>query len=132
MPRLTKWLNYRICFPALFITLCAQGQNTDGLTLEKAYTLAEQNYPVIKQRDLVSQTAAINIDNLSKGWLPQFSVSGQATYQSDVTKVDFSVPGFSLEPLSKDQYKIAAEASQLIFDGGLIKQEKALQQLNAS
>jgi outer membrane protein TolC len=132
MSRLTKWLNFSFTVLILFIAILAQGQNPDRLTLEKAYALAEQNYPVIKQRGLVRQTAAINIDNLGKGWLPQFSVSGQATYQSDVTKVDFSAPGFSLEPLSKDQYKIFAEANQLIFDGGLIKEQKTIQQLNAS
>ncbi len=46
----------------------------------------QKNYPVIKQKDLIRQTAAINIENLQKGFLPQLTLSGQATYQSDVTK----------------------------------------------
>jgi outer membrane efflux protein len=33
--------------------------------------------------------------------------------------------------LSKDQYKIYAEANQLIYDGGVLKQQKKLQEANA-
>ena len=52
------------------------------LKLDSAYDLARRNYPLVKQKDLIRQTADISIDNLGKGFLPQFSVSGQATYQS--------------------------------------------------
>src|SRR5882724_1397512 len=105
-------------------------QEITGLTLTEANDLAQKNYPLIRQKDLVRQTADLNISNLSKGYLPQFSLSGQATYQSDVTKVNVSLPGFSIEPPAKDQYKIITEASQLIYDGGVIKQQKEYQQLN--
>jgi outer membrane protein TolC len=33
--------------------------------------------------------------------------------------------------LSKDQYKLVADVSQLVYDGGLVRQQKAAQQLNA-
>ena len=118
----------RLLLMLLTLPLLAQAQQT--LTLTKAYDLATQNYPLIKQRDLVSKTSSINIDNLSKGFLPQFSVSGQATYQSDVTQVDIPVPGISITPPSKDQYKIVADVNQLIYDGGAIKEQKNIQQLN--
>ena len=81
-------------------------QAQQKLSLTQAYQLAQQNYPLVKQRDLLKQTTGINIDNLSKGFLPQLSVSGQATYQSDVTQVTIPVPGISITPPSKDQYKI--------------------------
>ncbi|MGC4036500.1 MAG: TolC family protein [Chitinophagaceae bacterium] len=100
------------------------------LSLSQAYDMAQKNYPLIKQKDLVKQTADLNIDNLSKGYLPQLSVSGQATYQSDVTKVNVPIPGITIPSPSKDQYKIYAEASQLLYDGGTIKQQKVYQQLN--
>lgn len=100
------------------------------LTLTKAYDLARQNYPLIKQKDLVRQTADLNISNLSKGYLPQLLISGQATYQSDVTKVNVPLPGIDIPSPSKDQYKIYAEASQLIYDGSVIKHQKEYQELN--
>jgi outer membrane protein TolC len=93
--------------------------------------MAQKNYPAIKQKELVKQTALLTIENLQKIFLPQVAVGGQATYQSDVTKVSIPVTGFSIEPLSKDQYKLVADVSQLVYDGGLVRQQKAAQQLNA-
>lgn len=102
----------------------------ESLSLQKAYGLAEQNYPLIKQRDLVKQTTNLTIDNLSKGFLPQFSLSGQASYQSQVTEFDLAIPGFTFNGPSKDQYKLLADINQLIYDGGMIKQQKNIQRLN--
>lgn len=118
-------------FAALTLAGSLAAQPLERLTLEDALQFSRDNYPVIKQKDLVRQTAAISIDNLQKGFLPQLAFSGQATYQSEVTRVPISVPGFSIEPPSKDQYKLVADLSQLIYDGGLTREQKALQQLNA-
>ncbi|MFZ1313806.1 MAG: TolC family protein [Chitinophagaceae bacterium] len=107
-------------------------QSLQKITLTEAVELSQKNYPAVKQKDLVKQTAAISLENLQKGFLPQFSLSGQATYQSDVTKVPFSLPGLTIESPSKDQYKLVADVSQMIYDGGMTKEQKALQQLNAT
>jgi outer membrane protein TolC len=102
----------------------------ESLGLQKAYDLAQQNYPLVKQRELVKQTADINIENLSKNFLPQFNLNGQATYQSDVTKINIVLPGVSFNPPDKDQYKLVADVNQLVYDGGIIKQQKNINQLN--
>jgi outer membrane protein TolC len=107
-------------------------QDDGPLNLKKAYELAEKNYPVTRQSRLIEQTASLSIDNLSKGFLPQITLSGQATYQSDVTKVPVNLPGINIEPPSKDQYKVLADLNQLIYDGGAIKQQKVVQQLSAN
>lgn len=112
-----------------FVSIAQQGQSLP-LSLQKAYDLAQQNYPLIKQRQLLKQTADINIDNLSKGFLPQLSFSGQATYQSDVTTVKIPIPGVNVTPLSKDQYKVLLDVNQLMYDGGIIHEQKNVQQLN--
>lgn len=106
-------------------------QPLQRFSLSEAYDLSQKNYPAVKQKDLVKQTVSISIENLQKGFLPQFSISGQATYQSDVTKLPVSLPGFAIDPPAKDQYRLVAEVSQLVYDGGLTKEQKALQQLNA-
>lgn len=102
-----------------------------SFSLEKINDLAKQNYPLIKQQELVKKTKDISVENLQKSFLPQFSFSGQATYQSAVTKVDIPLPGVKIDPLNKDQYKLLADVNQLIYDGGVIKQQKEIQQLNA-
>jgi outer membrane protein TolC len=110
----------------LLTGLAARAQHT-VYTLEKCYALARQNYPLIKKHNLIARTSNYSIENAGKGWLPQFSLSGQATYQSqtvDFQKVIGGGPGLLIPPLSKDQYKIQAEVDQSIFDGGRIKNDK--------
>lgn len=127
---MVKKLKYIIL--VLFLPIIAAGQGLNKLDLQQAYELSQKNYPVVKQKDLIRQTADINIENLQKGFLPQFTVSGQATYQSDVTSVPVSLPGITIESASKDQYKLLADVSQLIYDGGVTKEQKVYQQLNAT
>lgn len=116
----------------LFVLLLWSGNLfAQSYTLDKVNELARQNYPLIKQQDLVNKTRDINVENLQKNFLPQFSLNGQATYQSEVTEVKVPVPGVNIEPLNKDQYKVLADINQLVYDGGMIKQQKQLQQLNA-
>ncbi len=110
----------------LLMTASAQ----EPLSLQKAYELARQNYPLVRQRELIWQTRDWSVDNLSKGFLPQLSLNGQATYQSEVTQIKIPIPGVTVDPLNKDQYKLLADISQLIYDGGMIKQQKAIQQFN--
>jgi outer membrane protein TolC len=127
---MVKYIKYVII--ALCIAGKATGQDVQNLTLEQAYVLSEKNYPVTRQSRLIDQTAAISIDNLNKGYLPQLSLSGQATYQSEVTEVPIKIPGFDIESPSKDQYKLLADVNQVVFDGGTIKEQKVLSQLNAN
>src|SRR5690606_21872125 len=77
-----------------------------SLTIEECYTLAEQNYPLVRQRDLIEKSKGYSIENVLSGNLPQIAINGQATYQSDVTAVPVRIPGQEIEPLSKDQYKL--------------------------
>lgn len=101
-----------------------------SLTLQQAYDLAQQNYPLIKQRELIKLTSEYSVDNLGKGFFPQINLLGQATYQSAVTQVKLPAPGIFIEPLSKDQYRIIGDLNQLIYDGGAIKQQKNIQELS--
>ncbi len=97
------------------------------LTLEACYQLATQNYPEIKQHDLIKKTADYSIENLQKGYLPQFNINGQASYQSAVTTLPIKIPGTNIPTLSKDQYKLYGELDQTLYDGGEIKHNKNLQ-----
>lgn len=115
-----------------FVGFLAKAQSLEQLSIEECYHLARQNYPLVKQAELISKTAEYSIENASKGYLPQFNVSGQATYQSEVTKIPIQIPGGNISELSKDQYRLAIEGSQLLFDGGGIAQQKQAIQINAA
>lgn len=103
----------------------------ETLTLEETYALAKQNYPLIKRHDLIAKTKQYNIENTSKGWLPQINVIGQATYQNEVTQLPISLPNMTIEPLSKDQYKVFADVQQTIYDGGMIANQKKMAEINS-
>ncbi|HYM95644.1 MAG TPA: TolC family protein [Chitinophagaceae bacterium] len=120
----------RITVLFFLLPLVVFGQNNSTLSLQQAYDLAQKNYPLIKQRELMKKTMGFTIDNLNKGYLPQFSLGGQATYQSEVTDINIPIPGFKFNPPSKDQYKILADLNQTIYDGGMIRQQKNIQRLN--
>ncbi|MEQ9414688.1 MAG: TolC family protein, partial [Cyclobacteriaceae bacterium] len=107
----------------------AQAQNP--LTIEMCHELARNNYPLIQQKQLIEQSTEFSIANIRSGQLPQISINAQATYQSDVTQVPIAAPGFDIEPLSKDQYKIYGEVSQSLYDGGMVKGQKSLTETKA-
>jgi len=135
MNKLTIWL--RRIFPVILIIILTmslsfklRAQQTETLSIEEVYQMARKNYPLIKQRDLIAKTKDYSVSNAAKGYLPVFSVNGQATYQSTVTNFPFQVPGIKIPQFSKDQYKFYAEADQVIYDGGVITNQKRTAEAN--
>ena len=116
----------------LHLALSLSGLLAQSLSIDQCYELARKNYPLIKQKELLVRSMEFTIANAQSGYLPQVSIYGQATYQSDVTRLP-TVPGVAVplvEPLSKDQYKIYGELNQTIFDGGVIKNQSTIQSAN--
>lgn len=132
MEQLTKWLNILVKSLLIIILASLQDIKAQTLSLEEVYRKSVENYPLTKQKDLIRQTEELNIENIGKGYWPQILINGQASYQSDVTSIKIPLPGVEIDPLSKDQYRISADLSQLIYDGGLIRQQQSLQQINAT
>ena len=100
------------------------------VTLERVQDLVRKNYPALKQKDLLKRSAELNVSNLNKNYLPQVMVNGQASYQSAVTSFDLNIPGVKFDIIPNDQYKIAADINQLLYDGGETKQQVALAELS--
>ena len=132
---LTKWLNRMVKIfsltAILFFSQQTIAQSITQLTLDSAYAYARENYPLLKQKDLINRSAFLTIDNIKTSFLPQVTLSGQATYQSEVTSIPISLPGFETPLLARDQYKLLADINQLLYDGGLAKTQKEIQQVNS-
>lgn len=111
----------------MMLPLLSQAQ-----TLEECQRAAEQNYPMIKQYELIEKTTELTVANIQKGWLPQISASAQATYQSDVAawpdqmKPMMAGMGLDMKGLKKDQYRVGIDIQQTIYDGGAISNQKAI------
>lgn len=106
-------------------------QTPSTISLGQCYQLAKQNYPLINQYELVSKSASYAMENASKAWMPQVSVNAQATYQSEVTEIPIKLPGLQIPAMSKDQYKVYAEVTQTVYDGGAVKSQKDIITANA-
>ena len=127
---MTKTHNKMKILKYLFLFLFFSG-NAQTLTLEECYDLAKQNYPLIKRHDLITKTKEYNLQNAVKGWFPQIQIVGQATYQNDVIQFPIQLPNMTIDPLSKDQYKVYADVQQNIYDGGVIANQKKMATINS-
>lgn len=119
-------------FILMLLPILAQAQT---VTLDECQRLAQENYPLIKQYDLIRQTTDYTVSNISKGWLPQISAMAQATYQSDVMTLPdplqkmLGQQGYDVKGLRKDQYRIGIDINQTVYDGGLISGQRNVARL---
>lgn len=94
------------------------------ITLEECQRKTQDNYPLIRQYGLVEKTKEYNLENMARGYLPQFALSAKASYQSEVTELPIKIPGVEIKGLPKDQYQVMLELQQKIWDGGGIRVQK--------
>ncbi|MHB1148261.1 MAG: TolC family protein [Lutibacter sp.] len=105
-------------FILMFIAINSFAQ--EKLSLEQCYGLAEGNYPIAKQKTLLTTQNELDLEVIKTGKLPKIDFQAQATSQSDVIHFPFSLPGATISPPNKDQYQATVSVNQLIYDGGLI------------
>ena len=113
---------------AVILTLFLAAASTSwSITLEECYRMVRDNYPLVKQYELNEAMSGFSFENAAMGYVPRITVSGQATYQSDVTAFPeifeslMAMTGTDVAGLSKDQYKVQMELTQTIWDGGYSK-----------
>ena len=100
------------------------------LTLNQCYALVQAHAPLRRQQVLNDAQAANNQARLTTQLrLPQVAINGQASYQSEVTKLPIDVPGAIIPTLSKDQYRLTLDASQILYDGGTTRRQQELESL---
>ncbi|MEY5045239.1 MAG: hypothetical protein RL713_464 [Bacteroidota bacterium] len=112
----------------LFVSSLVTGQ---VFTLQQAEKRALDYYPIAKLKKNYREVANLNSSNISKAWYPQLNAGGQATYQSDVTKISIPNAPFVVEPLSKEQFKFNLDVNQMIYDGGYSKAQQGIASVNA-
>ena len=121
-----------------FAALLTVSGTIEAQTLDECRRLAREHYPEIRQYDLISQTEQFNLSNAARAWIPQVVMSAQATYQSatptypDVLANMLAAQGIEPAGLRKDQYKVALDVNQNIWDGGQSKAARAATQAEAA
>ncbi len=100
-------------------------------TLELCRQKARDNYPLVRKYGLITAARDYNIENVSKGNLPQISLSAKASYQSDVTKIPLKIAGLNISSVSRDQYQALLDIKQNIWDGGRMASQKRMAEASA-
>lgn len=94
------------------------------LSIDSCYALANNNYPLIKQYELIENTKEYTLSNASKAYLPQLSITAIEGY------IFGGLPSFG--PSSGDSessnFKFIgiAQLNQTLWDGGATKTQKKI------
>jgi outer membrane protein TolC len=105
------------------------GQNNGSLTLQFCQEQAVVNFPSIKDKASLQAASALKISNVEVGKLPQLSLNGQASYQSEGIDITLPLPtGTKSMSQAKDQYKVTLEVNQLLYDGGTVRYQRKLEE----
>ncbi len=102
------------------------GNQRDTLDLQYCYSKAKELSPLKKQELLNKSIYELKHKNSGSSYMPKLFINGKASYQSEV----ITVPGLSLVPefpvIPKEQFNVSLNLRQNIYDGGLSKHSKQI------
>ena len=138
-----------LCIMLLSISLRGQEASKGDfsekrISIEKCQQWAMENYPAIKQHDLLDKAREYTLSNISRVYRPEFSLSGVASWQSERMKLDLkmpktvnvsmdlngpvsipvSIPEMSIPVSDQDRYNVSLMLKQALWTGGRVKAGK--------
>lgn len=122
----------------LFLLLAIPTTRLAAQSLDECRRLAREHYPEIRQYNLIARTEQYDLSNAARAWIPQVALSAQATWQTEVMEFPeafsgmLAQQGVSLPGMRKDQYKVAFDVSQNIWDGGQSKANRTIAEAEAA
>lgn len=86
------------------------------------------------EKMLLENQYQLKIKNAGVGWYPSLDMNGSYTWQSEVVELGevIPVPGFDIPVMPHYNYKLTLDIRQTIYDGGLAKSQKAVENSNYS
>lgn len=111
---------------AVLCSLITVGSGTAQvlLSLDSCYALANKNYPLIKQYELIAKTKEYSLSNANKAYLPQVSITAIEGYIFGQLP-SFGPPGADTGS-SDFKFIGLAQLNQTIWDGGATKASKKI------
>lgn len=114
------------------LAVCAQP------SVERCKEMAREHYPLIRRYGLIEQSRDYTLSNAARAWLPQVTLSGQATLQSDVVSWPeefesmLAMQGLDMPGIRRDQYKVQIDVQQTLWDGGKSRTDRAIAESEAA
>ncbi len=112
-------------FLAMSAPVVARAQDT--LQLGPLQQSAVAHDPRGRQLALLDSASALRQGAIATDRLPQVSLNGEASWQSDVTSFGGSLPGVSVPVPPKERYQGTVRVEQVIYDGGSVARRRAVE-----
>lgn len=93
------------------------------LTLEECKQLAHDNYPAVKQYQLIQQARDYTLQNIAKGWLPQVSANAGGYAFTDMLDVGSQMKSIGID-MKNYMFNGSVTINQHIYDGGQVAANK--------
>jgi outer membrane protein TolC len=124
----------RIIAAVVLLSAMTASWSQQTVTLWQCYDSAATVTPLSGERDLYRQMTMLRDQNLASARMPSLDLGGTFAWQSDV--VDMSdllsslpvSPG-SLPSVPHEQYKATIDVSQVIWDGGVTRSARVVEQV---
>lgn len=104
-------------------------QTANIVLLDSCYIQARAHAALSAQPALIQQQLAIRSEQIETSRLPDITLNGRATFQSENVDLGIDNPLFQSPDLPLFQYRATADATYTLYDGGyrqaLLEQEKA-------
>jgi len=138
-----------VCIVLLSVSLRGQEVVKDSLreksiSIEECQQWAMENYPAIKQHDLLEKAKEYTLSNIARVYRPEFGLSGVASWQSERMELDLkmpkkvnismdlngpvnipvSIPEMSIPVSDRDRYNMSLSLRQALWTGGRVKAGK--------
>ena len=97
--------------------------STQAITLKESLQMTHDNYPAIRQYQLIEQTRDFTLENASKGWLPQVSASAGAYVFTDPIKSNEQIARMGID-FKNYMANASVTIRQNLYDGGEIAAQK--------
>jgi len=115
----------------LMMIACSQWLRAqDTLTLFACYDRAEEHAPRLGDREIIRNSGEVKTAMAGSAWYPSLDLNGKMSYQSDVVTITLSDPAIPVNfpEVPKDQYGLNLDLKQTLFDGGMTRLQKELEQ----
>lgn len=117
-------MHRKFVISAFILLFVMKGEAQQSWTLDQLLDKAVANYPATKQKEFVRSLGKVNEKSIQQNEYPSLSVTGQATYQSEVTKFDF--PG--IEGPKPDNYNVGLDLRYPLTEFDILKSKKEMEQ----
>jgi outer membrane protein TolC len=120
----------------LILSICIlhlpiRAQQSDALGLVECIRKAGNRSPLNRQKEISRESLELRLRNLTTSWYPAVGLNAQASYNSETIDLSGLMENspVSIPSLPLDQYKLWADVSQQLYDGGLIRAQKTIEKI---